>query len=258
MLDPISHDWNQSQLSDHRLEAGGFDSRLRARPKRALKEDRLTPCLAQKLAHTVRGRVVAASTYWKWSPGRRGLQTQEWTVIEESQPLCRLSQAPCKCGWLARQYLRRVNIEFLRRHAIVKVFIITLICTCVSCDRNPESVAKQNDQPIHRIRAYPSLVSLGVLRPGEPGRGTFSLRNDSKLVVIVDHVESTCPCVAISPLPIRIASKKTVNMEVLFEPQEESDFRGSLSVELSGKGSGSEILFRMRVELSVVGVGSRS
>ena len=104
-----------------------------------------------------------------------------------------------------------------------------------------------------RLVVDPDPVSLGFLRPGEQGHVTFTVRNPESNLMVVDEVKSSCPCVSVSNLPARIDPGGSARFVVSFDPAEEPDFRGGLSVELIGMGPDRAVLFRTQVKLRISG-----
>src|SRR4051794_16506895 len=85
------HPESVERLNDHRLEGGGFDSRLKARPEFKKTTDSLSP---GPQPHAVRGSLELRNdererqpkpipTHWKFSPGRREfLYPNTWTIMQ--------------------------------------------------------------------------------------------------------------------------------------------------------------------------------
>jgi hypothetical protein len=95
------------------------------------------------------------------------------------------------------------------------------------------------------------VLSLGTLAPGQSASGRMSLRNTSASAVTVARIDTSCPCVRVAPLTTRIDSGTEATLTVAFDPTEEPDFRGGLSVELTGFDVGGFILFKARVDLDI-------
>lgn len=98
----------------------------------------------------------------------------------------------------------------------------------------------------------PDPISIGTLKPGQVARVKATLRNPRTESVRLDRVETSCPCVSVESLPTTIAANGASEIEVVFNPSEEPDFRGALSVELIGKDDGAKSLFETRANLEVV------
>ena len=68
----------------------------------------------------------------------------------------------------------------------------------------------------------------------------------------VSSVQSSCPCVNISQASARILPHESVLLAVKFDSKEQPDFRGALSVELTGIGEDGETLFHTKVSVTVM------
>lgn len=101
------------------------------------------------------------------------------------------------------------------------------------------------------ISVSPSPLVLGRLIPGQSARSELVLSNRGISPMVVDHIETSCPCVrVVTPTPIYLGPRRAVALAVVFDPTGEDDFRGSLSVHLVGR-SGDREAFRTRVEFTV-------
>ncbi|MGC8639443.1 MAG: DUF1573 domain-containing protein [Isosphaeraceae bacterium] len=96
----------------------------------------------------------------------------------------------------------------------------------------------------------PDPISLGVLSPGEGAEALASVRNIGARTVVVARVETSCPCVQVSQLPIRLGDGQTASLRILFDPSKEPGFCGGLTVHVRGYGERS-IVFCTRVSLTV-------
>jgi hypothetical protein len=80
----------------------------------------------------------------------------------------------------------------------------------------------------------PNPLSLGPLDSGQDAKSAVSLRNEISKPVTVERVESTCSCIKVSPLPIRLEARRTQLLLVKFDPSESANFNGAPSVRLTG------------------------
>lgn len=78
-----------------------------------------------------------------------------------------------------------------------------------------------------------------------------SVRNARSGPLTVERFETSCPCVSVSALPLRIGRGEAGILWVRFDPSSVPDFEGSLTVELTGLLAGGEIAFRTEVRLRV-------
>ncbi len=98
-----------------------------------------------------------------------------------------------------------------------------------------------------RLQVSSDPVSLGSLSPGQQATGRITLRNPGQSPVIVERVETSCPCLDFGPLPIEIGPVRTANLIVRFNPAGEPDFLGRLSIEVIGRGPTDLLAFRTRL-----------
>jgi hypothetical protein len=101
------------------------------------------------------------------------------------------------------------------------------------------------------LEINPDPVPLGNVAPGVPRNAIFRLRNRGPQRVVVESIETSCPCVGVAPHRVCLEPGRDEAMTVTFDPTRDPDFRGSLCVELSGYGTGEKVVFRTRVKLSV-------
>ena len=101
------------------------------------------------------------------------------------------------------------------------------------------------------LQVSPDPVSLGSLSPGQQATGRITLRNPGQSPVIVERVETSCSCLDVGPFPIKIEPGRSANLTVRFDPADEPDFRGRLSIEVIGRGPTDLLAFRTRVGIEV-------
>lgn len=92
---------------------------------------------------------------------------------------------------------------------------------------------------------------LGAVRPGESVRAEMTLRNPHPAAVTVERVETSCPCVRVTPASLHIEPRESAELGIAFDPTDEPDFRGGLRVEVIGRGEGGDVVFRTHVHLEV-------
>ena len=104
----------------------------------------------------------------------------------------------------------------------------------------------QPNQPTHPL-------NLGQLRPNQSAVGALNLQNTSAEQVVTARVESSCPCLRVTPESLQVNPGETTTVCVRFDPAEEPAFRGRLGVSLAWTSPQGAILLQHEVELSVVG-----
>lgn len=97
----------------------------------------------------------------------------------------------------------------------------------------------------------PGSADLGTLGPRQPAKVEFTIRNLSSLTVVIDRIETTCPCIQAVPASCSLGADECRPLTVNFDPAHDPDFRGSLSVAITGIGDNERTLFHFRVMLEV-------
>lgn len=120
-----------------------------------------------------------------------------------------------------------------------------------SLARNPSSPRSADPSGSHPLEIGPDPLSFGSLRPGISAKEEVTVRNRGMAPIDIERVETSCPCLEVAPLPLRIGPGQNGRLMMRFNPAEEPDFRGRLSVEVAGYGPNGRIAFRMRVRVEV-------
>jgi len=103
------------------------------------------------------------------------------------------------------------------------------------------------------LEIRPDPISLGVIEAGTPGKAALTLRNPGSVPLTLERVETSCSCIRVETVPVRIDACGSVDLAVVFDPTSEPDFRGGLSVDLTGRMPGGATLFHTQVNLLVRG-----
>jgi Protein of unknown function (DUF1573) len=137
------------------------------------------------------------------------------------------------------------------------LFSVVLILNAKPPFRSAASVPLRSPAPPMPLRSQletsPERISLGSLSPGETKRSRFTLTNPGLESITIERVTTSCPCVEVGPVPVQIRPGKTESMEVKFDPAEEPEFRGRLSIEVSGLDPAGSIAFRTHIGIDVRG-----
>jgi len=112
-------------------------------------------------------------------------------------------------------------------------------------------------EPGRALTVMPDSIDLGDVRPGHRAEGRLRLRNPSSKTVVLDRVDSNCPCVRVFPARAEIRPNGSLDLRITFDPAEEPDFRGGLFVDQVGRGPSGEALFRATVRLTVADPADR-
>ncbi len=101
------------------------------------------------------------------------------------------------------------------------------------------------------LEVSPNPLSLGVLRPGQDARAELAIRNAGPDPVVIARSRTSCPCITLQPIPLRLGPGESAALTVRFDPDEEPEFRGGLSVAYSFHDAVDVVLCRGAVDLIV-------
>ena len=101
------------------------------------------------------------------------------------------------------------------------------------------------------LEINPDPIDLGSLSQGESARASLRLRNCQDDPVTLARVETSCPCIAVDPLPILIAPRETQAVTVSFDPSSETNFQGGLRIDVVGYDKSGLVVLKTRVGLEV-------
>lgn len=85
-----------------------------------------------------------------------------------------------------------------------------------------------------RLTSQPSPIDFGVLRPGQRASLTVTLHNRTPERVTVESLKPSCPCLKTDAGRLVVEGLGDTRLELSFDPSEEPDFRGKLSILLVG------------------------
>ena len=109
--------------------------------------------------------------------------------------------------------------------------------------------------PHFPLAISPDTVELGVVHPGEPVKASLSVRNTQDEGLTVERVETSCLCIDVGRVPVRVEPHQATGLTVTFDPSEDPDFEGRLSVQVTGYLTDGKIGFQTSVNLEVCGRG---
>jgi len=102
-------------------------------------------------------------------------------------------------------------------------------------NHNPFSLSSVGTRGQHfPLEISPDPISLGVVDTGQKARGSLTLVNHGSQPVRVERIESSCPCLAITPHLIRIGPHEKKVLTVEFDGSVEPDFHGGLAIDVTG------------------------
>ncbi len=113
----------------------------------------------------------------------------------------------------------------------------------------PSNLASSAGKPF-LLEISPDPVSLGVVSSGQKARASLTLLNRGPQPVTVERIDTGCPCLRTKPEWIRIAPGEAKVLAVEFDPSAEPDFRGGLSIVVTGWAAG-QVAFHTQVKLEV-------
>ncbi len=141
-----------------------------------------------------------------------------------------------------------------RRPAVALVALALLTAVTVGIGSSPRALPPGDGvaEPMAGLTVEPGSIDLGQAAPGRKPGGRLRLRNRFASPAELDRVETSCPCVAVSPAMVRIGPGEVAEVDVTFDPAEEPGFRGTLVVDLTGHDRMGSILFRSSARLAVI------
>jgi len=137
----------------------------------------------------------------------------------------------------------------------IQLMIYASLVVVAGCEGHPGPSASRGsaDAEVLPVAVDPSWIDLGSLPPGRTASSTLtlSLMRPGSAKVTVVRVETGCPCVKFSTLPAEIGEGRPARLRVTFDPAEEPDFRGNLSVPVTGTTRDGSTAFRSTVAVAV-------
>jgi Protein of unknown function (DUF1573) len=88
------------------------------------------------------------------------------------------------------------------------------------------------------VEISPDPVELGVVNEGRVSKAVLSLTNRAARELVIDRLETGCPCLTITPGQLLIAPSETKVVAVEFDPSGDPDFHGRLCIDISGYSKG--------------------
>lgn len=94
-------------------------------------------------------------------------------------------------------------------------------------------------------------MSLGILSPGQLASVKITLGNRGPQPAKVERIKTSCPCLRVEPQSFEVGSGEFAELVVGFDPSHDPDFRGGLSIEVTGLSTAGKGVFHARVGLEV-------
>jgi len=118
--------------------------------------------------------------------------------------------------------------------------------------RPPHSVNSAKSTDSHfPLAISPHPLPLGSLDPGQAAVGYIEVNNPGPEQITVDQVETSCPCLEVFRVPSRIDPGQSRKLTLRFNPTEEPNFRGRLTIEVTGRTAEGRVVFRTRARVEV-------
>ena len=108
------------------------------------------------------------------------------------------------------------------------------------------------ETPSFPLSIRPDPLSLGTLRPGVSAKGMLTLRNSGAEPITVERIDTSCPCVTLSPIPLVVPSNASATLTVAYDANDDPRFRGGLEVDVIGRSEAGKELFKTVIRLSVL------
>jgi hypothetical protein len=101
------------------------------------------------------------------------------------------------------------------------------------------------------LEIRPDPVVLGAIPAHQTAQISIGVENLRTVPVILERVETSCPCITVGDLPASLEPEGATDLRVTFDPTHEPDFVGALAVQVVGYLSDGQVGFRTRVKLEV-------
>lgn len=132
-----------------------------------------------------------------------------------------------------------LKTDFRMRHLLLWV-ILSVVWTTACSPESSELIpaSHHSSYPLvpssHRIIVEPDPIAFGALKPGQHAAIKVTVRNPLSESATIQRVETSCPCIHLAPLPICIPPGQDAELTVCYDPDDEPNFRGDLSVNIKG------------------------
>jgi hypothetical protein len=101
------------------------------------------------------------------------------------------------------------------------------------------------------VEVSPDPVALGRIPSGTSAESSLTIYNSLPQSLCIKRIETSCPCVTVGTGSMLVASSERKVVAVRYDPSEDPDFVGDLSVDVTALGATDEVVFRVRVDLEV-------
>ena len=166
------------------------------------------------------------------------------------------SVLPDCLGGLRIWYTMRI-LSRNRKTACLSAGLFFLAIFFVHLSSRPNTGSSRTTEPAaikYLAKIDPDPIEFGFLRPGECAGLKASITNNLDNELVVERFQTSCPCVQIrmdDELPAILGPKDVRAITIEFDPKDEPDFRGGLSVQLLVWSSDARCACRARVLVTV-------
>src|SRR5208282_4496506 len=89
-------------------------------------------------------------------------------------------------------------------------------------------------QSRYPLAISPDPIAMGTISAGRPAEAGLVVHNDQSIALNLERTVTSCPCIGVSGVPVRLGPNEAKRLNVAFDPTEDPEFRGELSVDISG------------------------
>lgn len=115
----------------------------------------------------------------------------------------------------------------------------------------------QSGRSLQPVEADPPVIHLGRHPSRESASADFSVINRSSRSVSVEQVDTSCPCVQVTPASFLLAPGQARTLHASFEPDADKPFHGVLAVEILGRSAGNVPVFGANVTVELEATAAR-
>jgi hypothetical protein len=131
----------------------------------------------------------------------------------------------------------------------IAVITTTALITGLLCSAALRPTLTSGERPA--IALSPDPVMLGTLDGRRLVERVDSARNTQNAPIKLARIETSCPCIQVTPRSRHIAADEAQDWTVTFDPSPDPGFEGRLSVEVTGYLEDGQIAFRTHVDLEM-------
>ncbi len=141
---------------------------------------------------------------------------------------------------------------------LVPLLLCALGTVFIGCERQQTSVNDRPDTRENRLFSPGSgCVELGRLEVKQTRSAILKVTNPINRSISINRFDVSCPCLrVVDRLPLSVPARASHTITLEFNPNDEPDFRGALSIALKGFDATNVEVFETTVNLEVVGAAT--